>query len=82
MATTKIKLKNVPIQITDGSKPATIQSLHDKNFRWCDSATMPDKENYQFSTKLNVGLSASIWIWNPSSDDDNEMLVSYTVIGG
>lgn len=82
MATTNIKLKTVPIQITDGTKYATVQSMHDKNFRWCDSATMPDKLNYQYSTRLNIGMGASIWIWNPTQDDTEEMSVSYTIIMG
>lgn len=81
MSTTNIKLKNVPIQITDGTKYATVQSLHERNFRWCDSATLPNKEAFQFSTKLNIGLGASIWIWNPSDDATNEMPVSYTIVG-
>lgn len=81
MATTNIKLKNVPIQITDGTKYGTIQSLGGGNFRWCDSVASPDKTNFHFSSKLNIGLGASIWIWNPSTDDTREMNITYTVVG-
>lgn len=81
MSTNNIALKNVPVQITDGTKYATIQSLNDKNFRWCESDTLPSKNAYQFSTKLNVGLGARIWIWNPSINDTNEMPISYTIVG-
>lgn len=82
MSTTNIKLTNVPIQITTGTEYATVQSIYEKPFKWCDSATTPTKENFHYSTKLNIGVGASIWIWNPSIDDTNEMNVAYSVVGG
>lgn len=81
MATTKLVLTNVPVQITDGSTKAFIQSMHDKNFRWCDSATAPDKTAYHFSTQREVEIGSKIWIWNPSDDDANVMSVTYTIFG-
>lgn len=81
MSTHTIKLKNVPIRITDGTKTAIVQSASGQNFYWCDSLTIPDKVNYQFTSKLNIGLVASIWIWNPSVNDEHEMTVSYTIFG-
>lgn len=81
MATYNIKLTNTPAQITDGTKRAIIQSLNEKNFCWCDSLNMPDKTSYHFTHKLSVGTDVSIWIWNPSSDENDTLNISYTIVG-
>jgi len=74
MATTKVKLTNVPQQISAANLPAYVQS-HGVPFLFAFSAAQPtDLSAYHMDMKIYTdGALGAMWAWLPH---DNEAYVS------
>lgn len=78
--TTTIQLTEEPVQVSTGSNYVVIQALDGKNFRWCNSATLPNKDAYHYTDSLNIGLGAIIWIWG--NGPNHTSTIAITTIEG